>query len=345
MTVAPFDLRSQPRVEARAARASRATLAFRATLPDRWNGELPPLGAFTVAITGVGASSDGRASPDPVFVLSQGASRGRLSVEGVFASRLVDAVLGGRDAVRVARALGPAERGVLAGLLGGLFSSVGWSVGLGPAAALDLEMAALVLDVQTPLGPGRIEAQWPAVRVGSNAALATRLARLPIAAPVVIGETRLRASEIAGASPGDAVVFDGVRAAPFTDGASWPARLAVGAGGEQYWPLGVDAGGEVTIAGKLEARREEELMSGPGNTMDADLTAALAAAPVEVVAELGRLTLRGEELAGLAPGVVLTLGASRGGITLRVGGERWAEGEIVDVEGELGVRITGVLRR
>jgi flagellar motor switch/type III secretory pathway protein FliN len=73
-------------------------------------------------------------------------------------------------------------------------------------------------------------------------------------------------------------------------------------------------------------------------------TAALAAAPIEVTAELARLTLRGEELLGLAPGVVLTVGAERvRAVVLRAGGEIWAEGELVDVEGELGVRVTRLL--
>jgi flagellar motor switch protein FliM len=74
-------------------------------------------------------------------------------------------------------------------------------------------------------------------------------------------------------------------------------------------------------------------------------TAALAAAPIEVTAELARLTLRGEELLALAPGVVLSVAAARNrAVVLRAGGEIWAEGELVDVEGELGVRVTRLLR-
>jgi len=74
-------------------------------------------------------------------------------------------------------------------------------------------------------------------------------------------------------------------------------------------------------------------------------TAALAAAPIEIVAELGRLTLRGEEVLGLAPGVVLTVTADRSrAVLLRAGGEPWAEGELCNVDGELGVRVTRLLR-
>jgi flagellar motor switch/type III secretory pathway protein FliN len=356
MSVGPFDLSSlsslssRPRVCAQAARASRAALPVVAGVPDGWRGELPPLGEATVTLGGVHAIGAARASFDPVFAVWRGATLGRLSVDAAFASRIVDTVLGGRDAVRVARALGPAERGVLAGALGGVLGNVGWSLGLGPAAAFDVAAVALVFEVETTVGIGRVEVQWPtSVRGGTSAALAERLARLPITAPVVIAETRLRASEVAGVSPGDAVVFDGVHAAAFAGDVNWPARLALGVGGRRYWSVTVDHSGGVTIAGKLDAPRdagrEEEPMNGPGNTIDADMTAALAAAPIEVVAELGRITLRGEELAGLAPGAVLTLGAGRAGIILNVGGERWAEGEIVDVDGELGIRITRVLGR
>jgi flagellar motor switch protein FliM len=74
-----------------------------------------------------------------------------------------------------------------------------------------------------------------------------------------------------------------------------------------------------------------------------DVAAVLAAAPIEVVAEVGRVVLRGAEVAGLGPGAVLALGrAAAAPVTLRVGGEVWAEGELCDVDGELGVRVTSV---
>jgi type III secretion protein Q len=76
-----------------------------------------------------------------------------------------------------------------------------------------------------------------------------------------------------------------------------------------------------------------------------DPTAALAAVPIEVIAELGRLTLRGEDVVGLGPGAVLALGrAGAARVVLRVGGEVWAEGELCDVDGALGVRVTATRR-
>ncbi len=77
----------------------------------------------------------------------------------------------------------------------------------------------------------------------------------------------------------------------------------------------------------------------------ATLTAALAASPIEVIVELGRLTLRGEDVVGLGPGAVLALGRlGAAPVVLRVGGEVWAEGELCDVDGALGVRVTATHR-
>ena len=72
----------------------------------------------------------------------------------------------------------------------------------------------------------------------------------------------------------------------------------------------------------------------------AEVAKVLATAPVEVVAEIGRFTLRGDELAGLLAGGVLSLGPRRtDAIQLRVGGQPWAVGELVSVGDELGVRL------
>ena len=71
----------------------------------------------------------------------------------------------------------------------------------------------------------------------------------------------------------------------------------------------------------------------------------LASAPVEVVAEIGRLPMRGDEVMGLVAGTVVALGERRRDmITLRVGGRAWARGELVNVDDQLGVRITELLR-
>jgi flagellar motor switch protein FliM len=81
-------------------------------------------------------------------------------------------------------------------------------------------------------------------------------------------------------------------------------------------------------------------------TMDdeADKTGAdqlLRELPVEVACELGRVTMSGRELLELRPGAVIPVGRPLSGpVDLVVGGRVVARGELVDVEGEIGVRIT-----
>lgn len=65
-------------------------------------------------------------------------------------------------------------------------------------------------------------------------------------------------------------------------------------------------------------------------------------APVVVRVELGALEMKAREWASLAPGDVVTLGRKLGDpAILRVGGVEVARGELVQVDGEYGVRILG----
>jgi flagellar motor switch protein FliM len=81
-----------------------------------------------------------------------------------------------------------------------------------------------------------------------------------------------------------------------------------------------------------------------GGAPTREVAGVLAAAPVEIVAEVARVALRGDELLSLCRGSVLALGTRRlDEIELRVGGRIWAKGELVAIESQLGVRITSVL--
>ena len=76
---------------------------------------------------------------------------------------------------------------------------------------------------------------------------------------------------------------------------------------------------------------------------DAAADALLRELPVEMVCELGRVTMTGRELLELRPGAVIPVGRPLAGpVDLTVGGRVVARGELVDVEGEIGVRITQV---
>jgi len=342
----PFDLGKCPRVRARQARATRAALRECASLPARWLVDLPPLGSATIAFAGVDAGVN---RPDGVdLAVSFGVGRGRVSVEAAFATRLIDALLGGQEAPAAARAAGPAERGLLAAMLAPLFDRIGGSLQPGPIAAGDGrggDGAALTFHVETVIASGwlRLTAPAGALRAAGDGAeiWRARAGRLPVTARIEVAATRVPASQLARVVAGDAVVFDATRASAFAPDAPWTGRLRVG---DHAAEIVVDVDGKLAVRGGFSPMQQEEGTMSVSDS-NVDPTTVLAASSIEVVAELGRISLRGDELMGLAPGAVLALGARRDRVSLRVGGEIWAEGEIVDVDGDLGVRVTRVANR
>jgi len=65
--------------------------------------------------------------------------------------------------------------------------------------------------------------------------------------------------------------------------------------------------------------------------------------PVELVCELGRITLSAKEVLELAPGAIVTLPDKVGAtVALTAGGRTVARGELLDVDGQVGVRIVEV---
>jgi flagellar motor switch/type III secretory pathway protein FliN len=365
VNVAPFELSRCPAVRASDAAATRSALRLLSSLPARWRVELPPF--ETVTLTVVGPEREPRlpeapARPDPlptdaiVLAMSRGGDLGRLTLTSSFAARLVDAALGARGALSSARALGPAERGVLVALLAPAFDFIGWALRLGPAPELTGVRALLTLQIEGPVGAGALRLDLPASTASTVGLIdhwRSRGGDLPVVARVEIAATELAAASLVGLAPGDALVFDGRGAAGYladADEGSWEGRLVIGA---HAAPVRIAPTGLLELAGDFEmtgtpiertvAIAREGPMDVSGPTEKA--ISVLAAAPIEVVAELARVTLRGDEVLGLAPGVVLTLPANRRqAIALRVGGEIWAEGELVDVDGELGVRVVRLLR-
>jgi type III secretion system YscQ/HrcQ family protein len=269
---------------------------------------------------------------------------GRLCVPAALAARWADRAIAGRELFAPVRALGPAERGVLTALLSPVLDPAGWSFAI--ASAAPLPQAGVVLRVDAPAGNGTLWLQAPP-EAGRSPHL-SRASALPIEVGVRVAATTVSAKELADLAPGDIVLFDGTTAGWLASGEPAAVRLVTGA---------FQADARVEADGRLAVGRGwRPASSTDGNTERKDVTmdpektdpaaAALAAAPVEVVAELGRLTLRGDEVLGLAPGVVLGLRVDRASaVSLRIGGAPWAEGELVNVEGELGVRVTRLLPR
>jgi flagellar motor switch/type III secretory pathway protein FliN len=169
------------------------------------------------------------------------------------------------------------------------------------------------------------------------------LGELPIALPLVVGWSLAERSALADFVPGNAW-FPGTGlwldpslagsvaiAAPAHDRGlmatlSQDGKIVLRGGSVQLVP---DAG---------------ELMSDPKKP-EASLTEAVLDSPVVVRIEVGAVSMSAREWAELAPGDVIESGRRIAEpVVLRVAGREVARGELVNLEGELGVRIRELVR-
>jgi type III secretion system YscQ/HrcQ family protein len=198
-----------------------------------------------------------------------------------------------------------------------------------------------------PTLPGRLAAGWSlGIEIRVEAARARGTVLVVVAEAVAVAPPLTRALERSFAR--GAHWLDGVRVtAPIVSGAGRVAlrdvlnlarrdvllldrpprsevgRLAVGRGG---FPVTIDDAG-VTIAGAYER----------GTMMD---EAVAEDVTVEVACQLGAVQMSARQVLELAPGQVLSLDRALGGpVDLVVGTRPIGRGEIVDVDGELGVRV------
>ncbi len=214
------------------------------------------------------------------------------------------------------------ERGVLAYVLGRWLAAGPWRV-------------SAVLPHPAPLSCADLPVRWPLeVRLADRRYAAA--AWLPRDAPTVpprrpdpgwrarvrvaIGAATLRRATARTLAPGDTLIPDRLAtdAATLIVGRSrWRARPI-----ERGWQI----------------EHQEPPMSDPDEPLALD-------APITLTVELAHMEVSLEAIAGLAPGAVLETGRPIGGpVTLRAGGAVLARGELVDVEGELGVRILETAR-
>lgn len=338
MNVTTLDLGGFATVARAEALATRAASCLLASLPLAWQLDLPPLGGARVEPVGVAPV------PDDALALPirRDGLPGRLCVPAPLAARWVDRAISGRELFAPVRALGPAERGVLIALLAPLLDPSGWSFALGAAAPLP--QPGVVLRVQAAGGGGGV---WLQASGAGRAPHSERARELTVEVRVRLAATTISTQALVDLAAGDVVVFDGVTAEWLATGEPADVRLAAGAFRAD---ARLDADGGLTVARGWRPSSPTAHTTRKDVTMDAEKTdpaaATLAAAPVEVVAELGRITLRGDEVLGLAPGVVLGLRVDRASaVSLRIAGEPWVEGELVNVEGELGVRVTRLVPR
>lgn len=244
-----------------------------------------------------------------------------LAVERAFAARLAARVSGDAGRPVASGALSPAERAVLELALLGALDAIAAETGVERALA-----PRLALRAGAPLRPICIELSVAAAGTRGLALLtlpesALRALRDPVSVPGSLGRIELPASVGAGEAvldPGDAAAL---------------------------------GPGDVVVLGNMEGEAELRVAGGPvlrgrfedGALAVTDVEGAAegrAGVPVPVRVELARVSITIAALAGVAPGTVLPLGLDRSGsVTLRVGERAFARGELVDVDGAVGVRI------
>ena len=178
-------------------------------------------------------------------------------------------------------------------------------------------------------------------------ALPPALRAVPVALCAHAARVTLRQSELAGLAGGDIVLPD--RCALVRDGAGFAGQTWLHAiGGRGGWRCSA-RGHELTIDG-LDATGEEAMSEGKRIETQAldtggEALRVAADAPIELCIELARFTLPLGELSALRAGEVLSTGRAIGErVTLSASGRAVARGELCEVEGEIGVRVTELAR-
>lgn len=247
-----------------------------------------------------------------------------LEVEPALVVRLVDVLSGGRGPPVGATALTPIETSALdllalAALDGAASATIERALAPRLARAVPDVPGALAIEVGVAAGDvaGRVRLLVPpaAVRALRNGAADPDAAAASIGVPASLrsGQVALAADELELLAPGDVVLVDAAE-----DGRE---RL-------------VFPGGAA-----IRGRREEDAFHVEEMAM-ADRTAAL---PLTLEVELARVVIPAGELARLEPGAVLTLPIDRRGlVALRAGERAVARGELVDVDGAVGVRVLSI---
>ncbi len=237
----------------------------------------------------------------------------RVAIDRVLALGLVGRVLGYRHEVGLPRPLAGGEQGVLSFLVAHVARCAGVALALGALPPIEDPWSVVLT----------LRAAWPGGQGQVRVVAAERLLqRLPptrgLALPDVVahlgvtgGRARLPARRVEILRAGDVVVFFDAQ----TRISAGPFHAAAQLEGERV---------------RLQTAFEREPMA----------IEVLDHVEVEITVQLGRAVVPVRELAALQPGSVLELDRPIAGpVDLHVGARRIARGEIVDVEGRLGVRI------
>jgi len=190
-----------------------------------------------------------------------------------------------------------------------------------------VELCAEALDLGRPVAASR------------RPACLSRLGAAPIRVPWVVAVALSTVADVEGLGVGD--VWVPGEAAWLGGGAPAPYELGLLAAPHSERGLPIRASGGRIVLGAEAVRVHEEPMT--MSQEESELTQIVGETPVVVRLELGALEMSAAEWAGLRPGDVVQCGRRLDEpVVLRAAGREIARGELVDIEGELGVRITMV---
>jgi type III secretion protein Q len=178
------------------------------------------------------------------------------------------------------------------------------------------------------VGQAWLRASAPARRFDVPSALLG----LPVQLCAHAATLRLTPRELAALEPGDVVVPDRTRLARGEHGFY---------GGASLHALGQRGGAAARCWIEQRALRIEAIEHGEHAMNDeTDPEALVKDAPIELCVELARFTVRLEEVLGLRVGEVWSTGCAIGErVVLTANGRAIARGELVDIDGDIGVRI------
>jgi flagellar motor switch/type III secretory pathway protein FliN len=249
----------------------------------------------------------------------------------------------------------PAERALVTYAVAGLLlelEACPWTIVDGEAPRL---AGTVVVELELTLR-GRVGLGWLVVEEAALVAPARtsrtppplgRLAGIRMTLPVELGRLRLAAFELPLLGVGDVIVSPDCPRRGAGERSRRESERALAAPG-QAAVVRVGVGGLAAVveerAGQVRIVAPYSRGGGFGmSTQDSEHRSRLADdLPVEVVVEVGRLHLTGAQVLELGPGDVLTLERPLGPVELRAGDRLIARGELVDVEGEAGVRLSEV---
>jgi type III secretion system YscQ/HrcQ family protein len=269
-----------------------------------------------------------------------------LEVDLAFVTSLVARAVR-RPPPRVTRtgATSPALLGAFAALVAAAVRRAGFAAHVTPvdassallAGSDDIVVAGLSAAVQREVTHVRAAFPRPLLDAGAGAAPPFDLAAMgavPLSLPVVACRLVATTREVARLAVGDVWLLGEGGIKGLTPRPVW---LCAGTS-ERGFAAGLEASGALVLRDGVE-----ELGWSPMSdetTAVTTLIEAVGDVPVVVRVEVGNATMTAREWSSLRPGDVVAMGSKVGeAVTLRVSGVAVAEGELVEIDGEVGVRI------